>query len=554
VHKKQSLTLSIPMRMEGFSGVALAISVIVFLGLSLHTLDQFPIMDGLRWYGDETWMLLAWKHLLTHGTTIVPIALGSQLLSSPGLLLGSPWIAAIFYGFPQLLAPVGTDIVGVGRAVSFVLGIGVLGVLAGAAYRLRINMQCAALAIALLATTRNFSFATHGARYDILTGLALLAFVTVVATLLHDSTNKRGGVKGMGSATYLLIGAAGMFIPFTISPHLEVLLPPIVLFSAWRIGAIRSVKGTAAFVSGGMIGSVVIILLYAVGNHTFSLASGISSDNQFGSVLNNLPIRHLFSWSAQSHQLWAKGYYLWHEATLFAFVLPLILVSESYLLITKRTHHTTAFVTGCLLLALLVALFVQSTLPYYLIHILPLAALTFALHLKEWSKLSWSAPSIAFASLALTVVICFQSIPELIHAGRIGNRMSEANTAAIQAAVEQASRGWEPGGKKPLVLAQGPAIHELLRDTSLRVMNESFLFFPLKQTNGYPPDTVMTREGVDYILDYHKPMTAEYAAAVQRGKPIFSRIGPFLDRKVDYFKDTTSEMDTLTMYQFDPSK
>ena len=557
LHKKSSLSFSIPRRLEGLAALTLVIALFLFLGISVHTLYQFPVPDGFRWYGDETWMLLAWKNLIAHGRMIVPIALSSQLLSPPGLLLGSPWIAAIVYGLPQLLIHPSMDIVNTGRVISFILGIFTISFLGWCAYRLKISASVAVLAIAMLATSRNFTFATHSARYDILTGLALLAFVGAIASRMpgiHRSSNKS---DWNGNFVAFLIGAVGVILSFAVSPHLEVLLPPIVLYSAWKTGVFRRSGSAIIFVAGCVVAMALLIVLYVIPNHSFSIASGISADNQFGSVLNHLPILHLFSWSAQSHQLWAKGFYLTHEAPLFAYILPLTLISELVLRITKRACPGTSFVTGCLLLSLAVAMFVQSTLPYYLIHVLPLASLAFALHLEGWSKFSWSAPIVAVASVAVAGAIFLQWTPQLEHAGRMGKRIDEANTAAVQAAVEEASRNWEPDSAKPLVLAQAPAIHELLRDTALRVMSESFIFFPLRPVSDHavePIDTILAYAGVSYMLDYNKPMTPEYEAAVRRGEPVFSRIGPLLDKSIDYFNDSISEIDTLTMYQLDTSK
>jgi hypothetical protein len=554
MQKKQSLTFSIPQRLEGLADIVLAVALLMFLTMSLHTLYQFPVIDGYRWYGDETWMLLAWKSLLVHGRMMVPIALGSQLLSSPGFLLGSPWLAALVYGIPQVCVHPDTDIVDVGRMVSFILGIGMLLFLGWTGYRFRVNVRGAILAIVLLATTRNFTFATHSARYDILTGLALLAFIGIFAMLLPNLQGHHLKSRWGKNTTCFIIGLSGVILAFTISPHLEALLPPIAVYTSWRFGAFRKIKATIAFVSGGTIAMALLILLYVIFNHSFSIAEGIATDNQFGSVLNILPFHHLLSRSAQSHQLWAKGFYLWNEAPAFAFLLPLIFISEVVLLITKRSHPATVFVTGSLFLALIVAMFVQSTLPYYLIHILPLATLAFTLHLEQWSKFSWTAPMIAWASLAVAAVIVLRWIPELDHAGQMGKRIDEANTAAIQAAIEGASRDWEPGHPKPLVLAQAPAIHELLRDTAIRVMSESFLFFPVRRSGDHgsePIDSVLSRAGVNYIIDYDKPMTTEYETAVRHGKAIFSRVGPMLDRTVDYFSGTLNELDTLTLYQLD---
>jgi hypothetical protein len=557
LHKTPSLSLSIPRRLEGLAALALVIAVLMFLGMSVRTLYQFPVADGFRWYGDETWMLLAWKNLIAHGRMIFPIALGSQLLSPPGLLLGSPWLAAILYGVPQILVMPSIDVVNVGRVVSFIVGISIISFLGWFVYRFKIRSSIAVLVIGVLATTRSFTFATHSARYDILTGFALLVFVGIVASVasgIHRSSITRDWNSNF---TAFLIGCVGVILSFAISPHLEVLLPPIVLYSAWRVGVFRRSGSAILFVTGCVVAFSILVLLYIIPNHSFSIASGISADNQFGSVLNHLPFLHLFSWSAQSHQLWAKGYYVMHEAPLFAYILPSILLSELVLRFTKQEYPVTSFVTGCLFLALVVALFVQSTLPYYLIHLMPLTALAFALHLEKWSKFSWFPPIIAVVSLTLCAVIVVRWTPELGHAGQMGKRIGEANTAAIQAAIAEASRDWEPDSAKPLILAQAPAIHELLRDPRLRVMNESFIFFPLRNSSDRSvefTDSVLAQTGVSYVLDYNKPMTPEYETAVRRGEPIFSRIGPLLDRSVDYFKDSTSEIDTLTMYQLHTSK
>jgi hypothetical protein len=192
---------------------------------------------------------------------------------------------------------------------------------------------------------------------------------------------------------------------------------------------------------------------------------------------------------------------------------------------------------------LLSALLLQSTLPYYLMHLLPLIALTVAAHFGEWRQYGWTRVVIAIGGLGLAVQVTLIAIPELENASRIGKRINDANLTAVQAAIEQESREWEH--TKPLVLAQGPAVHELLRDSSVRIMTESFLFFPQAHES---PDSTIAHQHVEYILDYDRPMTADYQRAIQKFTPIFSRTGPLLDRTVDYFHDSTSELDTLTLY------
>ncbi len=542
MRKKRSLTLSVPQRLEGLLAVVLVIAMLYWLAESAHSLYLFPVPDSFRWYGDETWMLLAWKNLLTHGRLILPFARGSTLESSPGLLLGSPWLAALVYGAPQMLAPVDTDVITIGRTVSFILGLSIIFVIGWGAYRLGISGRAAILSMGVLVTASSFTFASHSSRYDMMTGLALLTFVVACAT----ARVSKKGVRRRRPSTVFWIGFAGVLTAFTISPHLEALLAPVLLFIAWRAAAFRGPKCIAAFISGIVLALFLLVLVYSIANHSFSLAGGITSDNQFGSVLNNLPVRHLFSWSAQRHQLWAKGYYLWAEAPLFAIAIALILISEVILLVTKRPHPRTAYLTACLFLATVSGLFLQSTLPYYLVHLLPLAAFVFAAHLNEWRHTTWLHPAVAFASLGVAIAIAIWWVPELLNAGRIGKRIDEANSAAVQAAFE--AQRPEAGSMKPLVLAQAPALHELLRDSSVRAMSEAFLFFPLRRE---PPDSTVRRLGVRFIVDYNHPMTAAYERMVRSATPVFSRAGALLDRTVDYFHDTTGEWDTLTLYRID---
>jgi hypothetical protein len=336
LEKNTSFTVSGARQLEGFSVLLLSVAALIFLYSSGQSPYYFPVPESYRWYGDETWILIAAKNLLLHGRLIVPIALDSTLQSAPGLLLGSPWIAAVIYGLPQLLTPSDIDVINVGRTVSFVLGLGSLIFMVWAAFRMHIGFVPAALSIVMLLTTRSFTFATHSARYDIMTGIALLAYVVFFA--ISSETPRLSFIhpKGHVAARCFLIGIVSVLTALTISPHLEVLLLPPALYVAWQAGAFRSWRSFASFLSGAILGLAALVVVYSISNHGFSVMGGIKADNQFGSVLTNLPIRRFFSYSAQSHQLWAKQYYLWHEAPLFAIALPIIFLSEVACVRTRR--------------------------------------------------------------------------------------------------------------------------------------------------------------------------------------------------------------------------
>lgn len=549
--KRASLTPSVRIRLEGLAIFVLVVVVLVFFYFSFRTLYVFPVPDSYRWYGDETqtWMLLGWKNLLQHGRLTVPIALGSTLEQAPGLLIGSAWVPAVCYGLPQLILSADIDPITIGRTVTMLFAIATLIAIGWASYRLRLSTAAMLLSLGLLATTQSFTFASHSARYDMMTGFAVVLFVAFFALRLNVSSE--GRTQSTRSFAFWL-GLCAMLTALAISPHLEALLFLPALYIAWRFGALGNRKNALAFFGGGLVAITVLVGAYMAANHHVSIGGALFEESQAGSYLGNLPIMHPFSWSAQSHQLWAKGYYLWHEAPAFVMIFPLLVISTIMLAVLRRhvddrsSIEQANFLTICLTGALFSALLFQSTLPYYLIHILPLATLTLLIHLSAWRGTPWLRILIAMSALALAVVMVLVWIPQLRNAGRMGKRIDEANTTAVQAAIEQESRLWEAGSSRPIVLAQGPSVHELLRDTTIRLMTESFLFFPARRE---PPEATIAREGVNYIIDYNRPMTPEYQTAVRKAMPIFSRSGPLLDRTIDYFHDTTSELDTLTLYQ-----
>jgi hypothetical protein len=530
------------MRLERLAILLLTISGVVFLAISASSLYYLPVADSYRWYGDETWMMLGWKSLISHGMASIPIALGSNLQHSPGLLLGSGWISAVFYGVPQLLLPTSINIVSAGRTVSFLFGIATLFFLGWYAIRLRVSALFVMLTVILLLSSTSFIYASHSARYDSIIGFTILTFTGFFAL-------RAEGPHIFSEKAAFFFGLCTILIAITIGPHLEVLLLPLSIYIAWYFRILTRLSSALWMLAGASFGLGILYGIYMLGNGHFSLAE--INDNQFVSVLSNFPIRHLFSFSAQSHQLWARGYYLWHEAEAFAFILPLVFISEIGLTFLRSPHRAARFLSIALACVLWSAIFLQSTLPYYQFYVLPLTSLAFAVHIQQWRTnptLRWSARS---AGIAISILILAIFLPRLHRAGTIGRKINEANIAAIQAAFEETSRSWPHMEKKsasrPLVLAQAPAIAELLRDPTVRIMSESFLFFPTQNQN--LPDSVISREHVDYIIDYGHPMTTKYDHAVHQMTPIFLRTGTFLDRGIDYFHPTLLNVDTLTLYE-----
>jgi hypothetical protein len=132
-----------------------------------------------------------------------------------------------------------------------------------------------------------------------------------------------------------------------------------------------------------------------------------------------------------------------------------------------------------------------------------------------------------------------------------------ANALAVGAALGEIEQ--TDSGKRPLVLAFNPAVHEVLRDTNMWLMTTQFIEYP---TTNRSVDSVLRGAGVNYVLVYASAIKPDYmrevgpirAALTRMATPIWERSGYFTDIGRSYFDTALGAPDTLRLYRLNNTK
>src|SRR5437667_2955264 len=141
--------------------------IVAVLAFQVRLLYVFPQPDSARWWGDETGQMEELRAELQDGYARVPTGLGSSVATTNGIVRGNSWFAAILYGIPALLFERTTDLVTIGRTITFVLSLILVIVMYRMLRSFGASPPLVLFAIALLITTRSFFFASHAARLDV---------------------------------------------------------------------------------------------------------------------------------------------------------------------------------------------------------------------------------------------------------------------------------------------------------------------------------------------------------------------------------------------------
>jgi hypothetical protein len=218
-------------------------------------------------------------------------------------------------------------------------------------------------------------------------------------------------------------------------------------------------------------------------------------------------------------------------------------------LIRKKVSITFPPRAAIIFAALFSWLELESAAPTsYLIYILPVLSIAAGLALMRILNGESRTWAIACASMVL-MIFAFMDIPG-VH-GR-GYRIMTENYQAVGAALGEIE--WPDSNAKPLVLAFNPAVHEVMRDTTIRLMTTHFIEFPAKQERA---DSVICREGVQYVLLYRSAIRPDYMREIEPisdamksiGTLVWERSGYFTDIGRSYFKSDLGMPDTLQLYR-----
>jgi hypothetical protein len=511
----------------------------ILFASQLRSLFVFPEPNSLRWFGDETWLMSEAHEQISTGIVRYPLAIGSQLEYGKGLVLSMTWLSSVLYGVPVWISS--NDLVAVGRIVTAALALLMLGALYGCSRKLGASRFASALAVLLLISTRSFFFASHSARPDVLAGMIVL-LVIALGTRYSEQIPQISQSKRW----WLGYGMVFMFLAVSSSIHLLTLLSPLALFLFWRITenekALKSRKQAAVAAAIGALSMLAIfILAYYAANGSLDLFP--ASSGQFHDVLHSIPILRPFSRSVQVSNTVIRFKQVIAEAPVIL-ILPLIAP-----LVWKRgVRHTVAIASFLVGLSWLL---LEGSEINYLIHLLPIFFLGLALATSRLVD-RWNASWVSFAALAVIVFIF--GWHDASKAFESASSIDASNRNTAQTIEAQITSTW-PYISKPLVLTEPPTLDRLSQDTSIRIMTDHFISFPLWKV---PLDSFFAREHLNYAVLYNSPAYPKdrphndpfYQDVARSGRLIGRSIGISGDVGRDYF-DHSDWQDTILLFKLE---
>jgi hypothetical protein len=517
------------------------------------SLAVFPIANATRWYSDESWVMEEAISQIQHGVVTYPHARASTLQYSKGLLLGTTWLSAVLYGIPAVLAPLGSDIVFIGRIVSLVLSILTLCFLYYFLRRLGSPPILGALAMLVVATTRANFIASHCARPDILAGLIVLLVIG------YFSIQRSKGFVPSSSRWWFSFGVTIMALAWTSSVHLLTLLGPLALWIMFAFSAFKKPSYYLSAVLGAISLAAILAIVYFLTTSGITFLGSTSHGLQFDFIIQETPILRPFSRSVQLANLVIR-------LKLFASEAPGVLVLaglDIILLIWLKIKHrgielfsaTERFVFSSTAVVMLSWLYLQIASETYTAHIL--SVLVFAMCLLLARLLpriatgKMLAPIAALCGLALGYI----GMRDAATAAVSGGLLSGNNRIAMVSIVQEIKADARAHGiSKPLVVVETPALHEIQTDTGLEVMTDHFSGF---RTSNAPLLDILKNQHVDYAVLYNsnrypknRYQLDEFFQTVTRSSDLIAkRSSPLFDMGISYFDSGDRAMDTLLLYR-----
>jgi hypothetical protein len=529
-------------REDAVFSTLLALGGAVFM-LQLLSLYSTPVPDSYLWWGDESWLMIEFRTQIIHGVFRHPYALGSSLASGSGLILGNMWVPAILYGIPAALVDAPKmDIVLLGRSLTALIAFTLLVAVYEIVRRFTSDRLVALFSVILLLTSRSFLLTSHSARYDILNATVIVVGIyLLLRSLRWNSLISPISIRGA-----FLVGlsvASSMIVTIHVTLCLAIAAYISVLYRSHT----KKLVATVAFFAGAALFLAILLGTSAMRGETTLL--GFSGANSFTLNLHDVPALRIYSRSVQFADIFQKcGTF--SSLALGYLVLFGVLLLAAFVQAARRKARARILPQAVIIIFVLASWFeFESAAPTsYLIYVLPVVSLAAGLiliriiggHLRTWS--------LAVAGLAL-LVFAFLDIPG-VH-GK-GYRIATSNYQAVMAALSEIER--PNSNSKPLVLAFNPAVHEIIRDTTIRLMTTQFVEFPKRNES---TDSVILQQGVQYVLLYRSAIKFDYMREIgpisdamnRMGTLVWERPGYFTDIGRSYFQATIGAPDTLQLYR-----
>ena len=540
---------SIRARNEEWVFFALLALVTIVVMLELLSLYSTPVPDSYLWWGDESWLMIEFRTQILTGVFQHPYALSSSLARGSGILFGNMWVPALFYGIPAtIVSPIAMDIVLLGRTVTAIFAFTLLVALYEIVRRLTADRLLALFSVLLLLTSRSFLLTSHSARYDILSALAIIIGTYVLL---------RYGTKWSHAAGSTIVGfitAATLLITI----HVTLALTLAALVSVVYHSRERWWQSLLAFILGMAVFALVLAGIALLrGQPLF----GSSWSGSFALNIHDIPALRFYSRSVQTANVIQR----WSTLKEFGFGYIIAFAVLLIIVIIQFARKVVDWKIGWRIITLLIVLFswteFESSAPTsYLIYILPILSLVAALALKQFSSGGVRIGWIAVLGIALSIL----ALRDMPGAHGNGYRLMTENYQAVGAALDQIEQADSEASiahdAHPLLLAFNPAVHEVLRDTNVRLMTTHFIEFPVGTLN---VDSVLRAEHVSYALiylsaekpDYMREVRPIMASLARTATPLWERAGFFTDIGRSYFDSkfgasiTHDAPDTIRLYR-----
>ena len=523
--------------MEEWIFLALVALAVLILMVELLSIYSMPVPDSYLWWGDESWLMVEFRTQILTGIFRHPYALGSTLAQGSGMIFGNMWVPAVLYGIPAaIISPVAMDIVLLGRTVTAVLAVTLVFVLFEIVRRITADRLLAVMSVLLLITSHSFLFTSHSARYDILTALAILIGIYFLLRY-NPYAVKRWQIVLAG-----VITAATLLITIHVTLALGLAALATVIYRA-RGNRIRALVVFAA----GALGFITLIAGITIlrGQPIFSP----SFHGAFALNIYDIPALRFYSRSVQTANILQRWHTVWELGVGYIIAFAALLVILVVLLIRKNIRLRFGWRAVILAIALLSWLELESAAPTsYLIYTLPILSIAVAIALE---RLLTPAIRIWFVAV-LAMILAALSLRDMPGPHGKGYRITSENYEAVGTAMSQIEEA--DSGSHPLVLAFNPAIHEVLRDTNVRLMTTQFIEFP---RNNHSADSVLHEQQVNYVLVYLSRIKPDYMREVEPilhaldsdAIPLWERAGYFTDIGRSYFNSSLGPPDTIRLYK-----
>ena len=530
----------------------LVIAIFLVFEISSQSLTSAPVPDSIRWGGDETWLMREFMTQASQGVMRYPESYGTAPRAD-GVLAGSMWVEALLYGGAGNLFSPSNDLVSIGRGVTLVLSMVLLGVILWGLLRLGASKISALCAVLLLCANMSFFYASHSARYDILTGLSLLVWVLICHKMVvFDSPSRR---------SIYLYGAASVLVICT-SRHMLTLALPVTLLTLYYRRIWRTDLDFPRYLIGAFLGAVTLVFAYWLGARELSLFGKGGGMGNYSFVLNQLPILRPFSRNVQMSNLMERVSLLWGEAPMLLLLIAAFILAAFVAVILPSRRRTglvsnpNSFLLTSALFATLSWLLLQGARPYYMMHILPLLVFVSVLLLPELlglrDKKEFSIALLVFAAIALV-----SALPSINVAGEIGREITSEQREAI-GRFAKVIAGDHQGSTKPRVLSEVAGLNWMLANPAVDVITLD-VFQPPTDASKLVAKLMNAKVQYAYLRSGPENSSFEPGRALlphvldSIGVVRSKGIGFFYDDDVTYRESLVFPTDTLTLYRLPES-